>query len=213
LTERIKGGLADGMPDSAFDMTELHRGIMVEAEHTDDPDVAKEIAKDHLAEDAEYYRKLATIEENPSPRVADHYEEFHGTEPSVYLEGKTWVPGSLVEVGPAVDVGYGIVEAKSNKDGKYVHDFGAGVKMYRRAKNGEKADAVYDNFPSDLMVLGDWLGATVKTNRGKKEIKGSSRTKIATTPDRKTLVVVHESKGVLYIMRGGNMRTNDWIYD
>jgi hypothetical protein len=61
------------MPDSAFDPKELARGIIVELEHTSDFVVAKDIAKDHLVEDAAYYDKLATIyveaepvlEENP----------------------------------------------------------------------------------------------------------------------------------------------------
>jgi hypothetical protein len=38
---------------------ELEAGIAVEMEHTDDPKVAKRIALDHLAEDPEYYEKLA----------------------------------------------------------------------------------------------------------------------------------------------------------
>lgn len=37
---------------------ELETGISVEMEHTDDPDEAKRIALDHLAEDPEYYTKL-----------------------------------------------------------------------------------------------------------------------------------------------------------
>lgn len=42
-----------------IDPVELRKGIKVEMEHTDDPDTAKKIAVDHLAEDGEYYKKLA----------------------------------------------------------------------------------------------------------------------------------------------------------
>ena len=38
-------------------------GIEVEMEHTDDPSMAAEIAKDHLTEDPDYYTKLKKIEE------------------------------------------------------------------------------------------------------------------------------------------------------
>ncbi len=38
---------------------ELKSGISVEMEHTEDPEVAKRIALDHLSEDPEYYEKLA----------------------------------------------------------------------------------------------------------------------------------------------------------
>jgi len=44
---------------------ELEKGVKVEAEHTEDPKVAAEIAKDHLTEDPLYYDKLAKMEANP----------------------------------------------------------------------------------------------------------------------------------------------------
>ncbi len=56
--EKLHGGEADDMEDEEFDSEELLRGTSHEMEHTDDPEVAKEIAKDHLAEDEEYYEKL-----------------------------------------------------------------------------------------------------------------------------------------------------------
>jgi len=59
--ERIPGGLAEGRPDSDFDAEQLAAGVEVELEHSDDREVAKEIAKDHLTEDKDYYRKLKQI--------------------------------------------------------------------------------------------------------------------------------------------------------
>ena len=44
---------------------ELRRGIQVEMEHTKDPQVAREIALDHLGEDLDYYKKLSKIEKTP----------------------------------------------------------------------------------------------------------------------------------------------------
>lgn len=44
---------------------ELRRGIQVEMEHTKDPQVAREIALDHLGEDLHYYKKLSKIEKTP----------------------------------------------------------------------------------------------------------------------------------------------------
>jgi hypothetical protein len=60
--EALIGGLADNKPDNAFNKKSLLQGMRVEREHTNKPSVAKEIAKDHLSEDAEYYKKLKTIE-------------------------------------------------------------------------------------------------------------------------------------------------------
>lgn len=60
--EKIKGGLGDNCPDSDFDAEQLKNGIETELEHTKDRKVAKEIAKDHLSEDPNYYKKLKKIE-------------------------------------------------------------------------------------------------------------------------------------------------------
>ena len=56
--ERLSGGLAEGIPDSAFDSEQLAAGTEIELEHTNDKEFAKEIAKDHLTEDKDYYVKL-----------------------------------------------------------------------------------------------------------------------------------------------------------
>jgi hypothetical protein len=61
-SEKIKGGLGDNRPDSDFDAEQLKNGIEVEMEHTKDRKIAKEIAKDHLSEDPNYYKKLKKIE-------------------------------------------------------------------------------------------------------------------------------------------------------
>jgi len=85
--KKLKGGLAD--TSSLFDLAAKHvedksvkiqsperiakmlihltqqlvKGIKVEMDHTDDVEIAKEIAMDHLAEDPNYYTKLKRIEE------------------------------------------------------------------------------------------------------------------------------------------------------
>jgi hypothetical protein len=71
--EIVKGGVANGMTPE--DLAKKHKvsvaeinaalkkGQKVELEHTDDSDLAYEIAKDHIFEDPQYYDKLAKIEE------------------------------------------------------------------------------------------------------------------------------------------------------
>ena len=63
-SDTITGGLGDKKEDSDFDKDSLEQGIKVEMEHTTDKEVAKEITKDHLMEDPEYYTKLATIKDH-----------------------------------------------------------------------------------------------------------------------------------------------------
>lgn len=60
----LLGGLADNYDDSEFDPDSLDDGEAIELEHTNNRAIAREIARDHLVEDANYYKKLATIE-NP----------------------------------------------------------------------------------------------------------------------------------------------------
>jgi hypothetical protein len=62
--DKIPGGLSDGMPDSKFDPKELAEGIPEEMrEHTTDPDIAKEIVKDHLVENPHEYSEEKTAGE------------------------------------------------------------------------------------------------------------------------------------------------------
>jgi len=60
--DKLPGGLADKMRDAVFAASALKAGTKVEMEHTDDPQLAKEVAKDHLAEDPQYYKKLRKME-------------------------------------------------------------------------------------------------------------------------------------------------------
>jgi hypothetical protein len=68
-------GRAKHAPDSDFDAKELALGIKTEREHTDDDDVAREIAKDHLKEDPHYYSKVLIPAEKKRERVRKSHEE------------------------------------------------------------------------------------------------------------------------------------------
>lgn len=56
--------LEDERPDEDYDPQELEWGIKVEMEdnHSEDEEIQKSIAKDHLDEDPKYYTKLKEIE-------------------------------------------------------------------------------------------------------------------------------------------------------
>ena len=55
-------GWHNDIPDSEFDSEQLRLGIKVESEHTDDKEIAKSIAKDHLSEIPDYYTRLENME-------------------------------------------------------------------------------------------------------------------------------------------------------
>lgn len=72
IEDEIEGGLADqytceqiankhNVPLEDI-MNQLYKGIEVEMEHTDDEEIAKEIAKDHLTEYPYYYDELEKME-------------------------------------------------------------------------------------------------------------------------------------------------------
>lgn len=61
--ELLEGGLADNIPASEFDPEQLDKGIKHEMEHTTNPAIAEEIAKDHLSEVADYYNKIEKLED------------------------------------------------------------------------------------------------------------------------------------------------------
>jgi len=61
--EVLKGGRADGMGITRYELKELLVGIKVEREHTTDKYIALEIATDHLEEFPDYYTRLEEMEE------------------------------------------------------------------------------------------------------------------------------------------------------
>ena len=60
--EALLGGRADYNDPLSFDPIELFIGTVHELEHTQDSNIAREIAMDHLAEDAAYYQRLERME-------------------------------------------------------------------------------------------------------------------------------------------------------
>jgi len=61
----IPGGLAAGMPTSMFPQDQIAKGTEVELEHSSNPALAQEIAKDHLTEGNDYYEpRLENLEKS-----------------------------------------------------------------------------------------------------------------------------------------------------
>ncbi len=60
----LPGGKADDLPDSKFDKKKLEHAQKHEMEHTNNPAIAKEVAKDHMVEDQDYYPKVEVMEKN-----------------------------------------------------------------------------------------------------------------------------------------------------
>jgi hypothetical protein len=106
--DTIPGGKGDNVPSAAFDAEQLVRGIEVEKEHTDDPEKAKEIAKDHLMEDPAYYTKLNQMESTTPPRNVD---ELHAalTEQAFNVRKKTYGIASEegMQIAQALHVDFG----------------------------------------------------------------------------------------------------------
>lgn len=57
-----KIGKHNQVPDKKFNKKELNKGKKIEHEHTDSEKTAKKIAKDHLSEIPDYYKRLAKME-------------------------------------------------------------------------------------------------------------------------------------------------------
>jgi len=76
----LPGGEADNLPDRDFSADALAEGAKHEHEHTNNDQVAQEIAKDHLSEDPAYYDKQKEIEkgaeEEPPPKKRSVLDEL-----------------------------------------------------------------------------------------------------------------------------------------
>ena len=55
---KVPGGVGDKTPTDQVDPNQLSVGVQIEMEHTNDHEIAQEIAMDHLTEDPQYYTKL-----------------------------------------------------------------------------------------------------------------------------------------------------------
>jgi hypothetical protein len=152
--EKLKGGLSDNM--SLGDIAVKHKvdidtltreyikGVKVEMEHTEDKNLAKEIAMDHLVEDPKYYTKLNKIETKES-MGADAAGAFVGPAFGGVIKKKDiYKPNNFKK--------YNINEATdASSSGPYDAPFGDGGKNPLKI-NGEKSikksRAVKDkNFP------------------------------------------------------------------
>jgi hypothetical protein len=71
----LPGGKADNVPDREISQKALVEGVQHEHEHTNNDQVAKEIAKDHLSEDPAYYKKVREIEKAARPRIIEELLE------------------------------------------------------------------------------------------------------------------------------------------
>ena len=65
----VSGHSGAGKADDTFPKKELTKGIRHEHEHTDNNQIAKKIAKDHLSEDSAYYDKQEKIEKAAQPEI------------------------------------------------------------------------------------------------------------------------------------------------
>jgi hypothetical protein len=81
INDKLKGGLGDNRPDSDFPAKELKKGIKVEMEHTNDPEVAKEVTKDHLTEFPKgYYEELDKMEKKLQTEQGVNIKDIKPTE-------------------------------------------------------------------------------------------------------------------------------------
>lgn len=74
----LDGGIADDKVPDDFETEELARGAAIQTEHTDNPDVATDIAMDHLEEHPKYYdnEKGLPEMERRLDKVSEHAGDY-----------------------------------------------------------------------------------------------------------------------------------------
>lgn len=75
-TKHLTGGKGDDLTRDDVDSDQLEIGVATEMEHTDDEEVAEEIALDHLAEDDIYYDKLIGADLVDEPKAIKIYKKI-----------------------------------------------------------------------------------------------------------------------------------------
>lgn len=85
--DHLPGGKADRKTPNDYEKNQIQKGQDVEFEHTNDPDIAKEIAMDHLEEHDDYYAGLKHME--------DLLSEIERKQKSKKQAGRGRYPGQL----------------------------------------------------------------------------------------------------------------------
>ncbi len=171
LKDLVPGGLADRKDLSDFDEAALQEGIRVEMEHTNNPELALEIATDHLTEDPDYYKKLRSIEGEEadlSPlsdllaclRAASHIHQTHHWQTSgpeyyadhllferLYDEGQEFIDQVAERAVGGDSIERVDAVEQVDKVGEKVH------KAYSEASGGSPQDMVRRSLAIENMVI------------------------------------------------------------
>jgi 8-oxo-dGTP pyrophosphatase MutT (NUDIX family) len=114
----LHGGKADHMPDSKFSPKALDEGKEDEREHTDNDQIAEEIAKDHLQGDPQYYKKEKLIEQLPAKIASVYMQQLKNLasfrEPIVYDESKPVYQNVVDHLSKAKKRGDHILRGRQN---------------------------------------------------------------------------------------------------
>lgn len=156
----LDGGLADGVPSTKFDRTELNKGIKVEKEHTNNPELAEEIAKDHLIEHKWYYTFLKLMEDYLT-KIGGKTIKAGQTEKALdkLLESdkldRRLVPG-LIREGKVLDVALEICNiSKVDAKWRLINAFTVALsKEYLKGKHQKQILEVFERYPDFRQRLG-----------------------------------------------------------
>jgi phage gp29-like protein len=144
--DKLPGGPADNMPDTAFDPKQLAKGRKEESEHTNDPEVAGEIAKDHLVTG----KKYAADEGPPSNGIGGV-----ATTTGVDAPDPDFSPEDLASLDGVLAKKSGIAELKDRRSGdkyRYTASEG-GISVEKTRTNWSNSTLAGDPAVLDLFKL------------------------------------------------------------
>jgi len=142
-------GLHCNVPDSQFDPRQLQTGIRIEMEeHTKNPVVAKEIAKDHLSEHPDYYSWLVEME--MAAAATNTFKKLVASQDTSKFEKSNQNPVSPPRQAPPQDLAFGYATLPKYKGGSGAGKLKVGKKVTKPSqfKVGETYIAVSNQFKS-----------------------------------------------------------------
>ena len=152
--DKLHGGKADDKTPEDFDSDDIEIGTAVEREHSSNPDVATEIAMDHLIEDPDYYDKLISsgiADEEGAIELYDELKDDSDTEKAKHdiMDNMGEDEGEEVDIEDEDELGTDKADIEEDEDNEIINEYPEDIEEKINYRKMEKLVKNYNSFVNE----------------------------------------------------------------